>query len=434
MRRTRARVIDKVSSLSDNIVFVGIFGIGFVGISVIRLATNTPSVVAMIIPLSLMCLYAYIVWRTERYRLREDRAADNIYYLGFLFTVTTLGVALVRYGASDHPDVNQIIGDLGVGLVTTIVGLVGRIFFGQLRQDPEEIEEQTRLVLSDVVEKTKARLFHTNNVIDDVHQNAIQIMRDAKDAIDATNKGVISSVEQLETKLDRIEIPEDIVSRKMEQALSRFEVAIDGFSQRVDRIDVPQDVLSKKMDRALNGLEISIGQFSTKINSIKVDPDLMERKVGDIVDPLKLSMESLGGSLDAAAKSFQMMSEHREELSEFAKLAEHLGNEKERIGVWGQTIAENESQLKLLNLDLVQTQQALKSAVTLVQELGHGASKQQVRFGQSIEEMLETITQVQGGVRQLSETTESLANNFARAMTDLVEVANRSSSSSRIAR
>lgn len=432
MHKTRARVIDQVSSVSDNVLFVAIFSIGLIGISILRLATSVPPVVTLLVPLSLMGLYSYVVWRTERYRLREDHAADNIYYLGFLFTVTTLMIALVRYGTASDPEVNQIIGDLGVGLITTIVGLVGRIFFAQLRQDPEEIEEQTRLMLSEVVENTKSKIFYTNEIIADVHEQSIQIMRNAKDTIDTTNKGVIGSVKQLEIKLAQIDIPEDIISKKMDQVLGRFEKSVDKLTQKIDQIEIPPNIVSAKMEGALGVLEAAIAAVSSKIDAIQVDPEIINRKADLIVAPIRASVASLGESFEETEKSFRKINDHQEELVKFAEIAERLSQEKEKIAEWGQTIAENERQLVQLNGDLAQTQNALKSAVTLIEKLGREASGQQDNYGKSISGLLETIEQVQGGVRQLAETTESLAGSFSLAMKNLVEVANRNSSGDRI--
>ena len=44
-----------------------------------------------------MASYALLALVTKRYRLREDKVGDNIYYLGFLFTLVSLAYALHVY-------------------------------------------------------------------------------------------------------------------------------------------------------------------------------------------------------------------------------------------------------------------------------------------------------------------------------------------------
>lgn len=52
--------------------------------------------------------------------------ADNFYYLGFLLTLAALAGALVRLGDMTDDVLRTVLGQFGLALVTTIVGLTGR--------------------------------------------------------------------------------------------------------------------------------------------------------------------------------------------------------------------------------------------------------------------------------------------------------------------
>ena len=110
------------------------------------------------VPISLMIVYAIIALTTKRNRLREDRVGDNVYYLGFLFTLVSLAYALHVY-SPDGSGATEIITNFGIAVFTTILGLAGRVLFSQMREDPEEYEREARLSLAEASSELRAQLF-----------------------------------------------------------------------------------------------------------------------------------------------------------------------------------------------------------------------------------------------------------------------------------
>src|SRR6516225_8414570 len=49
--------------------------------------------------LGIMVSYAFLVWRIPRVRSRLDQAGDNAYYMGLLFTLTSMAIALHEFSA-----------------------------------------------------------------------------------------------------------------------------------------------------------------------------------------------------------------------------------------------------------------------------------------------------------------------------------------------
>ncbi|UYN96083.1 MAG: hypothetical protein KIT25_03825 [Enhydrobacter sp.] len=98
------------------------------------------------IPVSIILVYAALTLSRTRFRLRYDQTGDNCYYMGFIFTLVSLGVALYQI----QPDVGAeaygiaVVKDFGLALSTTIVGIICRVALTQLREDPHDIEEATR--------------------------------------------------------------------------------------------------------------------------------------------------------------------------------------------------------------------------------------------------------------------------------------------------
>src|SRR5271156_2569644 len=53
-----------------------------------------------LVPVLTMIGYAALIWSARSLRLRDDQAGDNLYYMGFLFTLTSLAVSLYQFSAA----------------------------------------------------------------------------------------------------------------------------------------------------------------------------------------------------------------------------------------------------------------------------------------------------------------------------------------------
>jgi hypothetical protein len=115
-----------------------------------------PAVQVTGIPLALMLVYALVLGLARHLRLRDDQAGDNLYYLGFLYTLTSLGVSLSQFNASDRGE--SIVTNFGIAIASTILGVTLRVVFNQMRQDPIEVERTARLELADAARKVKQEL------------------------------------------------------------------------------------------------------------------------------------------------------------------------------------------------------------------------------------------------------------------------------------
>jgi hypothetical protein len=109
-----------------------------------------------LVPVAVMVGYALLLGLARLFRLRDDQSGDNLYYMGFLFTLTSLGVSLYQY--SSEGSAEQIVQNFGIAIASTIAGIALRIFFNQMRRDPVEVEQTARLELADASRKVKREL------------------------------------------------------------------------------------------------------------------------------------------------------------------------------------------------------------------------------------------------------------------------------------
>lgn len=98
---------------------------------------------------AVLIIYALVAYLSTSLRLEPEVIGDNSYYLGFLFTLTSLSVTLYFVVDSRVEDrsalIPEVISGFGVALVSTIVGVFIRVLMMQFRLDIVSREREARV-------------------------------------------------------------------------------------------------------------------------------------------------------------------------------------------------------------------------------------------------------------------------------------------------
>ena len=441
----RVRVFDNVSSVPDHWLFAGVAATGGLCIVLFRVFAGFSAPVVAIFPCTLLLFYAGIINYSPKYRLREDRAGDNLYFIGFIFTVISLGVALYRY--QSDPDVNQIIGDLGVGLFSTVLGLVLRIFITNQRVDPDEIEEIARSELSAAVNKTTAGLQHMTYVIENLHASSLQVLEESKDLIEAANTSVIESVQQLDTKLQAINIPADVITSKVDPMLDKLGASIDRLVYKLDSLEVEPDLLAERVGRLLvplaqitqelahtikevdvspiiAKLDNSIDGLVHKVDAIAIPADMIADKATAVFTPLDQAVIELRDKLRLLEVSPEFLSDQIAPLiQDVATLQESLREQHQTLAQWSDSINVSEAQLRSLNQTATNTAKALSDTTEQINQSSSHSLAQQEAHRDAYTEVAGEVKKAKKSISELSETVESISKQFAKVMRELTELA-----------
>jgi methyl-accepting chemotaxis protein len=123
---------------------------------VIAKLSGLNAVAVTAVPVLIMLGYAALLAMARLVRLRDDQSGDNLYYMGFLFTLTSLAVSLYRFSSDRAADL--IVQNFGIAISSTIAGIALRIFFNQMRRDPVEVEGEARKELAEAARKVRREL------------------------------------------------------------------------------------------------------------------------------------------------------------------------------------------------------------------------------------------------------------------------------------
>lgn len=289
-------VAQRIKANSDTAWFAGSFVTGFVLLLLLRWPSllDQSALLAALVLCTIICFYAYALWHWGRFRLRrDDRAADNLYYLGFIFTVCALGISLYRFSVADDGRIADIVGDLGVGISTTVFGLFLRILFLQ-REDPADVEDRVQRELMDVAQTTLDRIRQTGAIVDQGQVLTRQAIDELDQTMEEYSSRLSDSMEELDRRISGVHLPPDMITARLDPVLEESARSISGFARRLDRIDAPADLVSRRLDRALAGMQESV-------------PDLMRETALELQKALNEALADARTQLDEAIKRVEQI-------------------------------------------------------------------------------------------------------------------------------
>lgn len=165
-----------------------------------------------------MLLYVLAVAALGRLRIEPEAIGDNCYYLGFLLTLASLSITLYQLTQSDEQVelMRSIIAGFGIALVSTILGILLRVIFIQLRPDIVARDRETRIELQQAARELRLELSSSVAMIKAFSIEAIQVASEQASKItDATNGAVEAQRARMQSD---VELYAEMLKRTLDQA------------------------------------------------------------------------------------------------------------------------------------------------------------------------------------------------------------------------
>src|SRR6266700_110196 len=206
------------------------------------------------VPVGTMIAYAMLISLARGVRLRDDQSGDNLYYMGFLFTLTSLGVSLYQFSAARASE--DIVQNFGIAIASTITGIGLRVIFNQMRRDPVEVERMMRLELAEAARRVRRELDSTVVEFAYFRRSAQQAAADSSSHVtDRFDDIVAKLLASLEEVTARLALPVDAASRQLGDAtadvsktVGAIATALDGVAGKLNSIQTPERVIEVHLD------------------------------------------------------------------------------------------------------------------------------------------------------------------------------------------
>jgi hypothetical protein len=265
--KMRAPRMNPVGNFYDRYMFALVFIIGAIGI--ISLKTyQVQQLYVTTFPVVLMLAYAAMLAKVRERRLSEDQSGDNLYYLGFLYTLVSLSYALYNFtsASEDSPataSIDPIINSFGIALATTIVGLMLRILFNQMRHDIVDVESEARMELSNAATRLRTELDqitldmnHFGRATKQSISEGLQaVSQEASEAMSQSAAKFGDVAEMLGTRMSEILDSFTLNTEQLNTTSSGMVTAIESLLQRVESIEAPTDLITTKIAPAMDAIK-----------------------------------------------------------------------------------------------------------------------------------------------------------------------------------
>lgn len=327
MARQRDERRQATSGLADALVFLA-FVLAGAGYIVWSKLGGLPAAAVTVVPVSIMLVYAAAVIFIRSLRLREDQSGDNCYYMGFLFTLTSLAVSLWQFEVGGPPE--AIVRNFGIAIGSTIAGIALRIFMNQMRRDPLEVERVSRLELADASRRVRRELDATvvelNHFRRATQQIAEESWSEVRAQIETTSARLIAAVEAVterstvpieaatrlsgasveamtRTVVASLKESADALSRESVAVARAAEQAVDGASERMTgavegaaaRLSGESEALSARTA----ALTEAVAALSEALAALAVPERLVALTVTPAAEPLATAVERIAAGLEA---------------------------------------------------------------------------------------------------------------------------------------
>lgn len=230
MARREAPVDAGASGFLDALVFLAFVVLGALYILLAKTA-NLPPAWVTFVPVLIMVAYAATTRLARALLLRDDQTGDNLYYMGFLFTLTSLGVSLWQFSVGGAAE--AIVQNFGVAIATTIAGITLRLFMNQMRRDPGEIERLSRLELADAARRMKRELDSAVVEINHFRRAQLQALREGAEEIRRVTSDAAKATAEAAAADHTGEAGR---SAALERLLDRFETVLADHGRAMDRL------------------------------------------------------------------------------------------------------------------------------------------------------------------------------------------------------
>jgi hypothetical protein len=251
------------------------------------------------VPVGIMVAYALLISMSRGLRLRDDQSGDNLYYMGFLFTLTSLGVSLYQFSAARAAE--EIVQNFGIAIGSTIAGIGLRVIFNQMRRDPVEVEQRMRLELAEAARRVRRELDSSVVEFTYFRRNAQQAAADSfgvmTERFDEIVAKLLASLEEVTAKLSA---PIEAAARQLGDATGEASRSMGAtLAASVTQLSTQTDALSSRVG-AISG---ALDEVAGRLNAMQTPDQAFEARLEPVMQALVLAADRIGAHSDAQARS-----------------------------------------------------------------------------------------------------------------------------------
>ena len=251
------------------------------------------------VPVGTMIAYALLISLARGLRLRDDQSGDNLYYMGFLFTLTSLGVSLYQFSATRAAE--EIVQNFGIAIGSTIAGIGLRVIFNQMRRDPVEVEQRMRLELAEAARRVRREL--DSSVVEfgyfrrTAQQSAADSFDHMTERFDDVVAKLLASLEEVTAKLS---VPVEAAARQLGDATGEVSRSL-GATLAANAAQLSAE--TERLSSRVGAISEALDEVVAKLQSMQTPDRVFAGQLAPVMQALALAADRIAVHSDAQAKS-----------------------------------------------------------------------------------------------------------------------------------
>jgi hypothetical protein len=399
------------------VVFLVFVAVGCAYIVAAKLAGIGPFYVTFV-PVGTMLAYALLIFSARGLRLRDDQSGDNLYYMGFLFTLTSLGVSLYQFTAARAAE--EIVQNFGIAIGSTIAGIGLRVIFNQMRRDPVEVERMMRLELAEAARRVRRELDST--VVEfgyhrrSAQQAAADSFNQVTEKFDEIVGKFLGSLEEITAKTlapveaasqrsaDAIMQASEGIGAKLAESGRQISAASEHLSERAAAISAALDQVTAKLSAMQTPERVIEIRLEPVTASLAQAAERLAAQTGSQASAIKEALEMANA---AAARSTDLVMELRQDLdtansTNRATLEAAAGMVKAVAKALDEFRANSTGYAEVLRASLEKTDATMRTFTDLLVRYGVEAATQS-------DDLRQLLPAVEASVRSLAAASERIS-------------------------
>ncbi|MBV0892605.1 hypothetical protein KTN05_12165 [Paracoccus sp. Z118] len=221
----------------DKLILILAFVAGVVGGIILKRLGLHPFIPAGY-SVAVLCGYALLTWYATHMRLEPEAIGDNCYYLGFLFTLTSLSVTLydvIQASGETRADlIPGVISGFGVALASTIGGVFLRVLMMQFRTDLVVRERETRVEMDMAARQLRNDMSRSIRQIKSYTVEALQLAAEHETAMRKQTEALVADTRE-QMRAASLAASDALTAAIADTTRAQTEAAIRSVQQAVER-------------------------------------------------------------------------------------------------------------------------------------------------------------------------------------------------------
>ena len=315
---------------------------------------GSPWILGFATPLTLMCLYIVLGLYRGDDSVSDEKFADSCYYLGFIFTISSILVALF-----DIPSIAAKIGEIsvrfGAAMVSTVLGLTVRVYLVNFRPDFQDAVKSAETGLLDSVrafrgqldmavnqlrefqiligDTSKATLARVDIAIQEAAADHSRHFTESFGEIAAEHRKLAEdSTEHLRATTQTLSNVLQDYAQSLVASTGHFEASVENFSEsleaRLRRTTLPDDYFASRLNPSVDYLGRAVAETGQRVADLAGEFQTQAETISTLLNGMDAKTLAASASMDkiceAVLNRADVLNQGREQIEIFGRLASSI--------------------------------------------------------------------------------------------------------------